>query len=219
MVTMKVRRICTLTGLEKTDSFYAQTNEPILKRLHILGAPGSGVTSLGKELATRLGCPHLDTDDYHWFTDDALPYRRRRNPDHRRLLMSRDLDASPAWILSGSLCGWGDVFIPRFDAVIYLWLPAELRVTRIQAREIQRYGAERLAPGGDLQGVFEKFISWAAAYDAVNDNIRSKDQELKWLDALPCPQIKIEVELPLPVLADRVVEMLDLGMCQKSDSI
>jgi len=179
-----------------------------LKRLHLLGAPGSGVTSLGKELSARLARRHFDTDDYHWFTEDVLPYRRRRNPDHRRQLLSRDLDTSENWVLSGSLCGWGDIFIPRFNAVIYLWAPADVRIARIQAREFQRYGPERLAPGGDLHQVFEKFISWAAAYDDASENIRSRAKELEWLESLSCRVIKIEVEKPLSVLADQVFETL-----------
>ena len=200
MAITKESPICIPTGSGKMDKPF------ILNRLHILGAPGSGVTSLGRQLAERLGCPHFDTDDYHWFTDDALPYRRRRNPDHRRQLLTRDLDATEHWVLSGSLCGWGDVFIPRFDAVVYLWLPADIRVARIRARELQRYGADRLAPGGDLQMVFEKFITWAAAYDEVADNIRSRTKELEWLDALPCQKLIIEKEMALPELVASVME-------------
>ena len=173
--------------------------------LHILGAPGSGVTSLGKELALRLGVAHFDTDDYHWFTDDDLPYRRRRNPDHRRQLLTRDLDSHENWILSGSLCGWGDVYIPRFEKVVYLWLPADVRAQRIRQRELHRYGAERIGPGGDLHVVFEKFLTWAIAYDEAGENIRSRTKELEWLAALSCPVLKIEQEYSMAELADFVI--------------
>jgi adenylate kinase family enzyme len=179
-----------------------------MPKLHILGAPGSGVTTLGRALAQTLGIPHFDTDDYHWFTDDALPYRRRRNPDHRRQLMVKDLDAHEAWVLSGTLCGWGDVFIPRFDAVVYCWLPAETRLMRIQQRELARYGVERLAPGGDLHTVFEKFCTWAAAYDEDSGNIRSRARELEWLGNLSCPVLQIEEELPLEELIKRALGFL-----------
>jgi hypothetical protein len=47
-----------------------------------------------------------------------------------------------------------DVFIPLFDRVIWLWLPADIRVAGI--RERLRYGAERVGPGGDLDAVYEK---------------------------------------------------------------
>ncbi len=177
--------------------------------LHILGAPGSGVTTLGRALAERLNIPHFDTDDYHWFTDDALPYRRRRNPDHRRQLLTKDLDACEGWVLSGALCGWGDVFIPRFEAVVYLWLPAEIRLARIQQRELARYGAERIGLGGDLHTVFEKFCAWAAAYDEDSGNIRSRARELEWLEQLTCPVLRMEEEMPLEEMVERVLGFID----------
>lgn len=164
-------------------------------KIHLLGAPGSGVTTLGRALARHMAVPHFDVDDYHWFTDDALPYRRRRNPDHRRQLMTADFAAHESWVLTGAMCGWGDVFIPQFDAVVWIWLPADVRLARIRERERLRYGAERIAPGGDLHVVFEKFLHWAAAYDEDSGNIRSREQELKWLSGLPCPTLQLETEM------------------------
>ena len=177
-------------------------------KIHLLGAPGAGITTLGKALAEHFKVPHFDTDDYHWFTDDALPYRRRRNPDHRRQLMTKDLAAHDSWVLSGALCGWGDVYIPQFDAVVWLWLPVELRLARIRERERLRYGAARIAPGGDLNVVFEKFLAWAAAYDDESGNIRSRARELEWLAALDCPVLKVEAEMPLLPLLEFVLAEL-----------
>ncbi len=181
-----------------------------MKHLHILGAPGSGVTTLGKALAAELAWQHFDTDDYHWFTNDDLPFRRRRNPDHRRQLLTQDLNASAPWVLSGSLCGWGDVFIPCFDAVVYLWLPAAVRIERIRAREIARYGAERIEPQGDLHLVYEKFLDWAATYDEPGERSRSRLKELEWMHALPCPTLIIEEELPLSQLMEKVLNRFNL---------
>lgn len=178
------------------------------QHIHVLGAPGSGVTTLGKALAERLGFSYFDTDDYVWFTSDALPYRRKRNPDHRRQLLKNDLGKTQAWVLSGALCGWGDVFIPNFEFVIYLWLPAEIRLARIKERETRRYGAERLARGGDLHSVFEKFLAWAEAYDVENENIRSRASELNWLEQLTCPVLKIEKEMPLDDLVEFVLNKI-----------
>lgn len=178
--------------------------------MHVLGAPGAGATTLGKALAERQGFSHFDADDYYWFTGDALPYRRKRNPDHRRQLLQNDLEKSGKWVLSGAVCGWGDVFIPAFDAVIYLWLPVETRLARIREREALRYGAERLAPGGDLNEVFEKFLNWAAAYDEETGNLRSRAGELHWLEKLACPVLKIEYEAPLNVLIDNILKTCHL---------
>ena len=43
-------------------------------RIHITGASGFGVSTLGGALAARLGCAHLDTDDFYWLPTDP-PYR------------------------------------------------------------------------------------------------------------------------------------------------
>ncbi|MFN0213625.1 MAG: hypothetical protein ACKVT2_05165 [Saprospiraceae bacterium] len=188
---------------------------------HLLGAPGSGVTTLGKALAKTLKVSHFDTDDYHWFTDDALPYRRRRNPEHRRQLLGKDLDTHESWVLSGALCGWGDVFIPRFQAVVYCWLPAEIRLARIRQRELSRYGAERIAPGGDLHTVFEKFCAWAAAYDEDSGNVRSRAQEQVWLGHLTCPVLQIETEMSEAAMVESVLGFLRpliLPLSERSDN-
>ncbi len=177
-------------------------------KILIMGAPGAGTTTLGKSLAERLGCPHFDTDDVYWFTEDALPYRRKRNPDHRRQLLAERLASTDAWVLSGSLCGWGDVFIPQFDRVVWRWLPAALRLPRIEQRERQRYGDARLDPGGDLHGVFEKFKQWAADCDEEGSGLRSRQSELEWLERLTCPVLKLEGDIGVEELVERVVKVV-----------
>jgi adenylate kinase family enzyme len=116
-------------------------------RVHILGASGSGTTTLATALSTRFGFAHLDTDDYFWEPTIPRFQRPRQRPD-RQALLGAALDAHARWVLSGSLCGWGDIFIPRFDLVIFLWVPAAIRLARLQEREQRRYGPEAVAPGG-----------------------------------------------------------------------
>jgi adenylate kinase family enzyme len=56
------------------------------RRIHITGASGSGVTSLGRALADALALPHHDTDDYLW-QPTIPPYRKLRDvPDRLRLM-------------------------------------------------------------------------------------------------------------------------------------
>lgn len=181
---------------------------------HIIGAPGSGVSTLGRALAQHLGYRHLDTDDFHWFTEDELPYRRRRNPEHRRQLLQTAMAKDPKWILSGALCGWGDVFIPQFHAVIYLWLPAAIRLERITQRETERFGAVRIQESGDLYAVFEKFCTWAAAYDDVDaTHLRSRVREKEWLGQLRCPVLCIETEASINALVEQCTNFLKTNHC------
>ncbi len=180
------------------------------RRVWVFGAPGAGITTLGRALALRMGMPFFDTDDYYWFTDDPLPYRRKRNAQHRLQLLERDLEPCEAYVVAGALLGWGDPLVARFEAVVYRWLPAAVRIGRIQARERARYGVERISPGGDLNGVFEKFLLWAEQYDtAPPERLRSRAAEEHWLAShCPVPVVRLMEDLPVDELVRQIVEVL-----------
>ncbi|MBK6930998.1 MAG: hypothetical protein IPH12_09025 [Saprospirales bacterium] len=174
------------------------------KRIHIFGAPGSGVTTLGRALAQRLEYACFDTDDYYWYTTDSLPYRRKRNPEHRLRLLRQDIEGAEQYIVCGALLGWGDSLLERFDAVVYRWLPATMREARIRSRETARYGSGRLAIGGDLHGVLEKFITWAKAYDSESLNRRSRAAETAWLQQSKIPTLLLTEDMPLEELLSAI---------------
>ena len=158
--------------------------------MHIVGASGAGTTTLGRAVAARLGAAHLDTDDFFWIPTDP-PFEKIRERGERQARLGEALARHPAWVLSGSLCGWGDMFIPRFELVVFLWLAPEIRLARLRERERQRYG-DAVAPGGPRHAKFEAFIAWAAGYDEILDAPeRSRKLHEQWLAALPCPVVRI----------------------------
>ncbi|WP_089941633.1 ATP-binding protein [Candidatus Entotheonella palauensis] len=162
------------------------------KRIHILGASGSGTTTLGLALIERLNYPHFDTDDYFWLPTD-LPFTQKRDAPLRQKRLMGDLTAHDAWVLSGSLCGWGDVAIPLFELVVYLRIPPAIRLERLRQREMARYG-ERIMPGGDMYEKSQAFLKWAASYDEGGLDMRSRCLHEQWLSSLPCPVVRIEGE-------------------------
>src|SRR3989442_2601089 len=133
-------------------------------RVHIVGASGSGTTSLAAAMSATHGHRHLDTDDYFWLRTSP-PYREKRPREARLALLRGALAESPSWVLSGSLCGWGDALIPEFDLVVFLVVSTEIRLARLRAREVERYGREAIAPGGELREAHVEFLDWAARYD------------------------------------------------------
>jgi len=158
--------------------------------VHVVGASGAGTTTLGRALAARLGAAHLDTDDFFWVPTDP-PFEKIRERAERQALLGAALARESAWVLSGSLCGWGDVFIPRFDLVVFVWMAPEIRLARLRERERQRYGAA-IAPGGPRHAKFEAFLAWAAGYDeALEAPERCRKLHEQWLAALPCPVVRI----------------------------
>ena len=46
-------------------------------RIHVVGASGAGVTTVGRALEDALGTPHHDADDY-FCQPTTPPYRRQR---------------------------------------------------------------------------------------------------------------------------------------------
>jgi adenylate kinase family enzyme len=164
----------------------------MIHRIHILGATGSGTTTLGRALAERLQCPHFETDDYCWVPTDP-PYTKQRERTERQQLLMGDLTAHDAWVVSGSLCGWGDVAIPLFELVVFLSIPSEVRMARLRRREHERFG-ERILPGGDMYESSQAFLVRAASYDEAGLDIRSRRLHDQWLSTLPCPILCFEGE-------------------------
>ena len=99
--------------------------------IHILGGSGSGTTTLAKEISERYGYIHLDTDDYFWKKTDP-PYTDIRDVIERQNMLKKSIDAAEKCVISGSLTGWGDMLIPRFDLVIYLFVPTDIRIKRLK---------------------------------------------------------------------------------------
>lgn len=160
------------------------------ERLHVLGASGSGTTTFGRAWAARHGVVHLDTDDYYWEPTDP-PFRRKRPVETRLAMLERALDAAGRWVLTGSMTSWGDRLARRFDMVVFVLTPHEVRLDRLIAREIERYGEEALQPGGARHDDYVAFIDWAASYDTAGFGMRSRRQHEAWLEALPCPVVRV----------------------------
>lgn len=164
----------------------------MINKMHILGPSGSGTTTIAEKLSQKYGLAHFDADDYFWKPTDP-PYQNLRSIAARRKLLKKDLAGESAWIISGSFCGWGDIFRADFELVIYLWSPINVRLDRLRKREQQRFGSAVL-PGGRMYERHQKFLDSAARYDYDQTEVRNRRSHLEWMEKLKCPIIKIEGE-------------------------
>jgi adenylate kinase family enzyme len=159
-------------------------------KLHIFGASGSGVTTLGKLLADKLGIEYFDSDDYFWIKSDP-PFTQRRDPYERNHLISKDINETENWILGGSIIHWGDNLFPDFDLIVFLYLPQEIRIERLKKRELERYG-DVIYTDENRAKQFNDFIAWAKDYD---NNTGLANRTLKaheaWLGQTKNPFLKI----------------------------
>ena len=179
-------------------------------RIHIFGASGSGTSSLASALAARHGHRHLDTDDFYWLPT-VPPYERARPPEARLALLASALAQSPSWVLSGSLCGWGDSFIPEFDLVVFLVVPTPVRLTRLRAREAVRYGHLAIAPGGELHDAHVAFLDWAGRYDAGGAEMRSRVFHEAWLSTLCGTILRLEGDRTVAEQLTQIEKAIEAG--------
>jgi adenylate kinase family enzyme len=168
-------------------------------RIHLIGASGSGVTTLGRALANRLALPHHDSDDYFWLPT-APPYRTTRPAADRLRLMREMFLPRLDWVLSGTVTGWGDELVPLFDLVVYVTTPREIRLKRLRAREAAHFGTDAVAPGGWRHDDTEAFVEWASHYEAGDREGRSLAKHEAWLAGLPCPVARVDGARPVAEL-------------------
>src|SRR5436309_2767547 len=159
-------------------------------------------------MTTRYGHRHLDTDDYFWLPT-IPPYREKRPREERLALLREASRESKSWVLSGSLCGWGDPLIPEFELVVFLAVPTPVRLARLQMREIERYGRHAIAPGGELHQSHVAFLDWAGRYDTGGLEIRSRALHEAWLATLSCAVVRLEGDLSFAEQLARIEANLD----------
>ena len=177
------------------------------RRIHVIGASGSGVTTLGRALADALAFAHHDTDDYYWLPTDP-PYRQARpRADRLRLMREMFLPRSD-WVLSGSAESWADSLIAYFDLVVFLRVPTDVRLERLREREARHFGTASVAPGGWRHPETEDFVEWASHYDDGTREGRSLKRHLAWIATLPCPVLWLDGTRPIAELVNEVVSGL-----------
>lgn len=163
----------------------------MINHIHILGPSGSGTTTIGKKLSEVYNLAHFDADNYFWKPTNP-PYQHLRSIEDRQRLLKKDLKKSESgWIISGSFCGWGNIFMDKFDLVIYLWTPINIRLQRLRIREQKRFGSDVL-PGGKMFERHQSFLDSAARYDYDQTEVRNKRTHEEWMQRLECPILKIK---------------------------
>jgi hypothetical protein len=147
--------------------------------IHITGASGSGVTTLGGALAHDLSLRHLDADHYYWLPTSP-PFKEKRPPAERFTMLRMDMQSEPGVVLSGSIVGYGAAIEDAFDLIVFLYLPAGIRLERLRRRDLDRYG-----------DVDPAFLEWAAQYDEGPPEGRSLAKHNAWLAQRSCPVLRL----------------------------
>jgi adenylate kinase family enzyme len=177
------------------------------KIIHILGASGSGTTTLGKAIGKKWMHTLLDSDDYFWVPTNPMYAMTRGIPERQRLL-AEDIRKCERCVITGSLCGWGDIFIPMFELVIFIDTPKNIRIERLKVRERMQFG-DRILPGGDMHQNHIEFLDWARRYDTAGIKQRSRSLHMDWLKQIICPIEIVDGSQPIGDILDQLAEIIE----------
>lgn len=166
-----------------------------MRRIHVIGAPGVGKSSLARALSERLGVALVEADDLFWAPTDP-PYRRSRPAGERAALIAHRLPPDGAWVLSGTQPDRGAAPFAGVTHRVRLSLDAAGRMERLRRRETERFGV-RIAAGGDMHATHAAFPAWAEAFDetALDEAAASDDAPCARLDAALPPDALLRAAL------------------------
>jgi adenylate kinase family enzyme len=117
------------------------------QRLVIIGAAGSGKTTLAKQLSAKLNLPHFELDDLAWnpgweMVDDTEFSRR----------IELLINVNPKqWVICGNYAQFQHLFWPQADTFVWLDPPLWLSVWRTLKRGISEMRTKKLICGQNRQ--------------------------------------------------------------------
>jgi len=171
-----------------------------IKTIHIFGASGSGSTTFARALEKAHGYHFIDTDDAIWKDTDP-PFRQRKTEKESLEYLEKELCCHVYNVISGAFVGWGDPVKDKIDLFVYMVLPLEIRLERIQKREENRFG-DRVLPGGDLYLQHLDFLDWVSQYETLDIHTRSMAQHEKWLQSVKKTVLKVTEPMTIEELLE-----------------
>lgn len=167
-------------------------------RLHIIGIPSSGKTTLAKSLSRLLGVPHHDLDSVA-FVDERWTLRPIRERDE----MVAQVLKEPSFVSEGGFLGWTEALFAGVDYIVWLDPPLPVLVWR----HVRRHRRHPLRLPSLLRFQVRMYLRPAGAGPA-KDN---PDQTRAGIESALRPWAYKVFRLTRPVAAADVIESLGLS--------
>jgi adenylate kinase family enzyme len=124
-----------------------------MHRIVVLGTSGSGKTTLARELARRLGVPHIELDAINWQPNwTATPYEEFR-------AIVAEQTQRPGWTVDGNYKRMRDLVWGRADTLIWLDYPMSITFMRVLRRTLSRSVRGTMLWNGNRESLWLTFCS------------------------------------------------------------
>ena len=144
-----------------------------MKRVMVIGCPGSGKTTLSKSLADKTDLPLIHLDKIQW----TGQWKSIRGEEFDRILL--DKMQAPCWIIDGNYNRTIPTRLKECDTVIYLDYPTYVSFFGALKRVINNYGKVRDDMGGNCRERFDPTFFWFI----LTFNLKNRRRYHKLLDS------------------------------------
>ena len=157
--------------------------------IHVMGASGSGTSTIGEFLGNALGFDVIESDFYKW--EQTVPEFQIMRPieESNALLMER-INSSKNLVITGSLHS-NPITHKHINLIIYLQCPTWIRIRRIKKRDVE-VGRNSLEAEGEVKENFLWFLNFAKNYDKLGTDMRSKASQEMVIKSCNAPVIRIK---------------------------
>jgi len=124
-----------------------------VRRVSVVGNSGSGKSTMARELAARLGVPHLELDSvYHQPGWEPLP-----EDEFRRLVTAKTNENG--WVIDGNYSAVRSIVWTRADTVVWLDPPRWTVMRRVAWRTVRRAATRQELWNGNREPL-SNFLTW-----------------------------------------------------------
>lgn len=171
----------------------------MISGIAIIGGNGSGKTTLGKSLAESLGYKHMDAEDYY-FKNSSAPYTNPRTEEEVQDLLLSAINAHGRFVFSSVGGDMGSIINAKYDLIVYIQAPLDIRVERVKRRAFEMFG-DRVLKGGDMYEQEQAFFDFVST--------RTLDRVDEWVESMECPVIYVDGRKPIADNVQLIIEFMD----------
>lgn len=177
------------------------------KRILIIGASGTGTTTLGKRISTQLEIPFIDLDELFWI-ESEIPFTKFRNAEQLREIVNDKIYSNNEWLISGDPSLWNVGIEDKINYLIFLKAPADIRITRLEQRYDNQYGIASRVKGNLIFENHQRFIKWTMQYDTGGITGRTKNKQESWISNLNCIIFETNSDKDLGSLTENALKII-----------